>query len=315
MELSVIVPAYNVEEYICTCLDSLINQNCENIEIIVIDDSSTDSIKDLVSVYTQTNSNVVFVENSQNIGVGLSRNKGMSMASGTYIGFIDGDDWVDLNYYQTLLNSAYSTNADIIITGITDEYGNHISHKTRYAYDTAFVTNGRMGLKLLTKSEDFGTYVSPIMNNKIYKKDFLTNHNIKCSDNKSWQDDYFSFFSMLYANKIAFVPAVFYHYRQRITSVTHLASTSKEKIDNCIDVLKRIKARLHEEGVFCYYKKEYQAFVERCVTSLLSMIRKNGDGDSSSTISYLFDCLMNITNIGDIISYLDNERIYHFFNL
>lgn len=314
-ELSIIVPAYNVEKFINICLDSLANQIFRDSEIIVIDDASKDATREVISEYYRKLPNMTIIDNPQNIGVGESRNIGVNVANGKYIGFIDSDDWVDLNYYQIMMSVAHSTHADIVIAGIEDEYGNHISAETRYAYNEKFTIDGRIGLRLLTKSESFGTYITPIMNNKVYRKAFLLDNNIICSNNKSWQDDYFSFFSILYADKIAFTPDTMYHYRQCHSSVTHSGTTSKEKIDNCIDVLSKIKNRLQKQGIYCDYQHEYQAFVERCVTSLLSMIRNNGDGHDSNIMSYLFENLMRSSNIGDIIKYLDNERIYRFFNL
>ncbi len=312
-ELSVIIPAYNVEDYINLCLDSVLNQEFKDMQIIVVEDASKDRTKDIISTYSKNYSCITMIENNSNIGVGKSRNYGIQVANGKYIGFIDGDDWIDLNYYSTLISVANSTCSDIVIAGIRDEYNNHLSSEMRYAYTNEFTIDGRMGLRLLTKSENMGTFITPIMNNKIYKKEFLLKNRIVCSDNKSWQDDYFSFFAILHANKITFTPKTVYHYRQRHSSTTHEATASRSKIDNCLDVLSKIKFRLQDSSMYSVYQHEYQSFVERCISSLLYMIRNETEQKKTDDLCYLFSALMKISNIGDIIRYLDNERIYRFF--
>lgn len=313
--LTVIIPAYNVGEFIEVCLDSVANQTFHDMEIIIIDDASEDNTKEKIYGYCKKYTNMHIIENESNIGVGRSRNHGIEIANGEYIGFIDGDDWVDLNYYTILMSVAVSTSSDIVMASITNEFGNHLSSTTRYAYNEGFTVDGKTGLRLLTKSENMGALITPIMNNKVYKRKYLINNKISCSDNRSWQDDYFSFFAILYGNKITFAPNTTYHYKQRTSSTTHEATDSKSKIDNCLSVLSKIKNRLKDDGIYSLYKHEYQSFVERCISSLLSMIQKKSTDQNSDILCYLFSEIMHTYNIDDIIKYLDNERIYRFFNL
>lgn len=314
-ELSVIIPVYNVDSYINVCLDSIVNQTFKDMEIIIVNDASTDNTKEIVSEYGKYHSNITIIENRVNLGAGLSRNRGIAAAKGRYIGFIDGDDWVDLNYYSVLMSAVHSLDSDIVLAGITDEYDNHLSAEARYSFDEEFTVDGRTGLRLLTKSENFGAFITPIMNNKVYKNQLLASNRIVCSNNKSWQDDYFSFFAVLYASKITFTPGTTYHYKQRRSSVTHEATNPIDKIDNCLDVLYKIKNRLQANGIYCAYQHEYQSFVERCISSLLSMIHNGSYRDDSEIMCYLFSELTTTFNIGDIIKYLDSERIYRFFNI
>ena len=314
-ELSVVIPVYNMERYIRNCLDSVVNQTFKDIEIIVVNDKSNDHTKEIVSEFYIKYPHIIIIDNLENEGSGRSRNKGIMASDSNYIGFIDGDDWVDLNYYSTLMSAARSTDSDIIMASITDEFNNHISAVARYAYSEEFTIDWRTGLRLLTKSENMGTYITPIMNNKIYKREFLVKNGIVCSDNKSWQDDFFSFFAILYADKITFTPGTTYHYKQCPFSVTHAATDSKSKIDNCLDVLCKIRTRLQASGLYSIYKHEYQSFVERSISSLLVMIHNDTKKQDSDILPYLFSELTQMFNVGDIIRYLDNERIYHFFDL
>lgn len=314
-KLSVIVPIYNVEAQLTDCLDSLVNQSQKDIEIIAVNDASTDGSRNLLETYAARCSNIRIIDMGKNLGAGPSRNRGIEVASGQYIGFVDGDDWVDLDFYATLLHSIEEESCDLAIASIVDEYGNAISSAFRYTYDHDTTIDGRTGLKLLTKSCNLGMLITPIMNNKIYRTDFLRQHHICCSDNKSWQDDFFSFFAILYANKIRMVSGTQYHYRQRMSSVTHMSTTAIDKIDNCINVLIKIRAELYAKELYECNEKEYSSFVERCITSLLRMLRRESPNILNDNLIYLFERISQNFNIREIITYLDNERIYGFFNL
>lgn len=314
-ELSVIVPAYNAENFISDCLDSILNQVKVNIEIIVVNDASTDNTREILDNYAQKYDSINIIDMPQNCGPGISRNEGIKHASGKYIGFVDSDDWIDLNFYNTLINSIKIEDCDIAIAGIADEYNNPVSSSLRYNYEDAAVIDGKTGLKLLTKSRNLGMFITPIMNNKIYKTDFIKNNNIHCCNNKSWQDDFFSFFAILFANKICITPSVVYHYRQNNASITHSGVSSKIKIDNCIDVLIKIKDELRLQNLYEMYERDYNAFIERCITSLLIMLRRESHASLDDNLTYLLDKFSQNFSISKMISYLDNERIYKFFNL
>ena len=103
--VSVIIPAYNVEKYIAKCLDSLINQSLKDIEIIIIDDGSTDKTPFIIKDYANQDKRIKVIAQT-NQKQGAARNRGLEAASGEYIGFVDADDWVDLNYFEKLYETA-----------------------------------------------------------------------------------------------------------------------------------------------------------------------------------------------------------------
>lgn len=165
----------------------------------------------------------------------------------------------------------------------------------------------------MTKSCNLGMYITPIMNNKVYKTDFIKKYNIRCSENQSWQDDFFSFFAILHAQKICVIPNIQYHYRQHENSITHNLTTSTAKIDNCIDVLIKIKEELQVQGLYIAHEKNYNAFVERCITSLLVQLRRNSQHSLNDNLIYLFDSIYKNFDMRKIISYLDNEHYLQVF--
>lgn len=315
IQLSIIVPVYNAENEISLCLDSLVNQVNVSLEIIIVNDCSTDSTLKIITEYQKIHSNITIINLPNNSGSGVARNIGIRQAKGKYIGFIDSDDWVDLNFYSKLIETIETDNSDIAIADICNEYNNSISSCKRYSYESHLTVDGKTGLRLLTKSHNLGILITPIMNNKIYKHSFIVEHNLCCSDNKSWQDDFFSFFAILHANSISFTPDIQYHYYQRFSSVTHEATNSSTKIDNCIDVLLKIAKELHSQGIYEEYEKEYYSLVERNITSLLSMLKRGYNYSANNDFIYLYDKITMNFNMHKIISYIDSDRIFGFFNL
>lgn len=100
--ISVIIPSYNTSQYIIKCLDSILNQTYKNLEIIVIDDCSTDDTVKIVNKYIKKHSNVKLLINENNSGAGFSRNRGIEIAKYDLISFIDSDDYVENNYHEEL---------------------------------------------------------------------------------------------------------------------------------------------------------------------------------------------------------------------
>ncbi len=112
-QVSVIIPVYNVEPYIRNCMDSLMNQTLEDIEFICIDDCSTDNSLAILREYAQKDSRFKIITSEKNSGAAAARNKGLDVAKGEYLGFVDPDDAVDLNFYEVLYNLASSNSIDI----------------------------------------------------------------------------------------------------------------------------------------------------------------------------------------------------------
>ena len=115
--ISLIIPVYNVEKYLARCLDSVINQTFKDLEIICIDDGSTDNSSDILQNYALKDERIVVIRQA-NAGLSAVRNVGISRAKGEYICFIDSDDWIDFDFCEKLYNSAEKHSADIAVAGI-----------------------------------------------------------------------------------------------------------------------------------------------------------------------------------------------------
>ena len=238
IKLSIIVPVYNVENYLRICLDSIINQTYTNWELIVVDDASTDKSRDIIQTYVSHFNNIIPIFLERNIGVGNARNRGIEIAKGQYIGFVDADDWIDQNFYSKLIDNISKDKSDIAICGVKTEYQNSKSSSYRYKYNFQSCIDHNYALRLLVNSQNMDQFISPIVSNKIYLTSFLRKHNLLFDPSKSFQDDFFTFFCLLYANKVSLVPEIFYHYYQRPDSITHLFS--KQLANDCLDILLQI---------------------------------------------------------------------------
>ena len=113
--ISVIIIAYNVENYIGKCLESVINQTYTNLEIIIVDDASTDKTSDICIEYQKKDDRIKYVKHKNNHGQAIARNTGLDNATGEYISFVDSDDFILPDYYELLYNNLQTTNADISI--------------------------------------------------------------------------------------------------------------------------------------------------------------------------------------------------------
>lgn len=168
--LSVIVPVYNSAENLETCLSSLVNQTLKDIEIIVIDDVSTDNSKEIIERFANKYKNVKAYYNNSNLGVGHARNIGLKLATGNYIRFVDSDDYVNRTMYEYMLDDAIKEGFhDIVITGIRFVKNNNYA-----LVELSFATQ-----KASHKINDKVNHIydiSPSVCNKIFKRKLIGNY-------------------------------------------------------------------------------------------------------------------------------------------
>ena len=166
--VSVIIPAYNIEDYIGRCLDSIISQTYKNLEIIVVDDGSRDYTGEILDNYAKKDRRIKVIH-KENGGVSSARNKGIEAAEGGYIGFIDGDDLIEPEMYKTLVDLLEEENADIAHCGYQMVFPDRID----YYHNTGKkkIQTTEEGLKDLLSGE----MIEPGLVNKLYKKELIKN--------------------------------------------------------------------------------------------------------------------------------------------
>lgn len=205
-KVSVIIPVYNREKYLKPCLDSVINQTLKNIEIICIDDGSTDGSLEILNEYVKRDGRIKIIE-QKNQGPGLARNTGLEIAEGEYIGFVDSDDWIDLNFYETLFTAAKKQGADLARTLYVYEYQNHsIEDNTNRT-----ILEKKSDGELLNDNEH-----SVVIWNAIYKREYLQKHNVCFDKLPGLVDVPFTARATYYSKKTIPVTGTYYHYRKEV---------------------------------------------------------------------------------------------------
>ena len=263
--ISIIIPAYNIENYIAKCLDSLLNQTYKNIEIIVVDDGSSDNTGKVIDDYSSKYDNIKVIH-KKNAGVSSARNSGIEVASGDYIGFVDGDDTVDENMFEILIKNAIKYDADISHCGYKMVFPSRID----YYHNTGTLVeqNNEIGLKdLLT-----GNRVEPGLWNKIYKKELFKD--IKIDESiKINEDLLINYYLFKKAEKSIFYDKCFYNYTLRKGS----AATSTVNINKIIDPIKVRKEILEDlKKNFDLYDIAYEKYIISLVGICRNVqIRKN----------------------------------------
>ena len=167
--LSVVVPAYNIEKYLSKCLDSILTQSYKNIEIVVVDDGSTDHTGYIADQYQNKYPDKIVCLHLKNGGVLRARLKGIEMTSGEWIGFVDGDDQIESDMYERLISNALKHDADIAHCGYQTIVNN--GERIHFFYNTGriVVQDNITGIKDLIE----GLFVEPGLWNKIFKKELF----------------------------------------------------------------------------------------------------------------------------------------------
>ena len=128
IEVSIIVPVYNVEEYLERCLESIINQTFKNIEVIALNNGSTDNSLNILLKYAEKDKRIKVIDN-YNLGVSEARNNGIREANGKYIVFVDSDDWLDKDMIEIIYSNIVENDCDLVMCTYVREFGNHSKEK------------------------------------------------------------------------------------------------------------------------------------------------------------------------------------------
>lgn len=209
-KISVVVPVYNVEKYLKECIDSIINQTLEDIEIICVNDGSTDSSLEILNDYAKKDSRIIVI-NKSNSGYGHTMNMGLNAATGEYIGIIESDDFADKNMFEDLYKLAKEYDADIV----KGDWYNYWS-KNKFARKNNRISSAK-ALKLTNSKLDKSLLrINPSVWSAIYKKEFLNKYNIRFLETPgaSYQDLAFSFKIFALAEKVILTDKAYLYYRQ-----------------------------------------------------------------------------------------------------
>lgn len=262
VKVSIIIPVYNTEQYLKQCLDSVINQTFQDIEIIVINDGSTDNSVNIIKEYQQKDPRIIFVDFQEHKGVSDAKNAGIKITKGKYITFVDSDDWVTKDYVKILYDNIIKYDCDIVSTNLffftKNKYiKNEMPH---FCYKEEFF-NETNKTKLLTLNLIWNMVA------KIYKNDFIKSNNISCSG-QIMDDNYFVYNAVICADNIKFVDETTYFYRTfREKSLT----LNKNRLYYLPELFNKIKNLLVSKNLYQQYKKH---FYSQCYLLFASEIER-----------------------------------------
>lgn len=217
-KVSIVVPIYNVEKYLRQCLDSIVNQTLKEIEIICVDDGSTDSSPQIIKEYADKDPRVKVITKT-NSGYGNSMNRGFDLATGEYIGIVESDDYAEPNMFEALYSIASKNNLDVVKSGFYFYYS-----VPKERNEKVEIASKSTELKTFCPATDFKApmemveffNLKPSIWSAIYRKEFIRENQIRFTETPgaSFQDTAFSFKVMALAKRVQITRDAFLHYRQ-----------------------------------------------------------------------------------------------------
>lgn len=222
INVSIIVPIYNTQDYIERCLNSLINQTLKDIEIICVNDGSTDDSLKILEEFAKVDDRII-VLTQENAGVSVARNAGLNIAKGEYIGFIDSDDWIDLDYYENLYNTAIRNDCEIAVTNVVRKKESTQKYKIKYDSEQVYED-----LQKKLNICDIPNCCYTV--NKIYKSEIIKD--LKFKEGVLFEDVLWLPEIIKGCNKLVTVPSIVYYYWVNNNSIVRSKSTPKRELDS-----------------------------------------------------------------------------------
>lgn len=253
------MPVYNVEEYLRSCLESLMNQTLKEIEIICVDDCSTDNCREIIQKYAQKDNRIKLIKHTKNQGPGIARNSGIECAEGEHIMFLDPDDWLEPDACEVAYNQINKNKNDIV-------FFRHrvVNEKTKdtYLHDNNYkqflTVLDKPNIKLYEDLQGFYIKFASVLF-QIYKREFLNTNNIKFPDYPHAEDVPFYIKAIACADTVSVINKVLYNYRYREDSLTRTRIKAFEYIFKARELAneyieKYAKGTLQEAYLIYYIK-------------------------------------------------------------
>ena len=245
-KVSVIVPVYNTEKYLRDCLDSLVNQTIDGIEIVVVNDGSKDSSRQILEEYAEKHPGKIVIYDQENRGQAVARNKALSLCSGEYIGFLDSDDVAKPDMFEKLYNKAVENDADMV------------------ACDYEFITGSGIIVKHTKSFKDqkdmfIDCLVDPW--NKLFKAEVLKDNDIRFPEGYFYEDTGWFIMTIPFVKKFAKIDeALAKHYKREGSAMTAL---DDRRVEHIFPVLNKTLDFYAGKGFYDEYKTELEYFCSK----------------------------------------------------
>lgn len=255
-KVSIIVPVYNVEKYIAKCLDSLVNQTLSDIEVIVVNDGSPDNSQTIIDDYVAKYPDIIKSYTKENGGQGSARNYGLKKATGEYIGYVDSDDYVRKDMFETLYNKATQEKLDIVICG------NYV------VYENSAKQQVELNNYVLDDMHDNAYFGKIGVCNKIYKKTLVEKLEFR---SKKWYEDLdFTVKAISLASRIGYVDEPLYYYLYREGSTMNNSNVNRNL--DILDAFDQIKDNHKQKDII-----EFLAIDNIFISAIVRVINAKAD--------------------------------------
>lgn len=278
-KVSVIVPVYNSEQELRDCLDSLVEQTEKDIEIIVIDDGSIDNSPEIEAEYQKKYPNVKVYRNERNLGQSETRNRGIELAEGDYIAFLDSDDYVNPGMYEELYQAAVENNMpELIVTGLSFVKGNEYRKK-----DLTFIGKQSTTIIHPMDNPDQVFFESPSLCNKLFRKDTVKNY--KFLDVSAWEDIAFSYSRFMEANTVISKPTANYFYRRDVSNgVSAKNFKENDKITDIFVVADELEEELKRNGKYPFFADQIRGLQIACCLQRVDEVNNWQDEETKTNV-------------------------------
>lgn len=265
-KVSVIIPVYNVEKYLKKCLDSLVCQSLKELEFICINDGSTDNSLQILEKYAQNDTRFVVIS-QENQGQGVARNKGLEIAKGEYIAFMDPDDWMEIYAFEELYTQAKLLKAEVIQFNYQEyneysgkikqvNFAKKIQHRYKYNLNKTPFFNATILRKGCFDELDLHVWA------RFYSRDFISRAKAIFAPTKHGEDHLFANAVVLNAEKIYYLDKSLYVYRCRVGSAVNTISNDNLGVFENINLFEQY---LKENGFYEEFKEEFEGYKTRII--------------------------------------------------
>lgn len=229
-KVSIIIPVYNVAEYLRQCLDSVLGQTYSNLEIIIINDGSTDDSGQICDDYAKKDTRIKLFHQA-NAGAANAKNAGLDQMTGEYVTFIDSDDYVELNWIEKMVDSLESANADVAECTFMREYTNHTEEGNPEGFLPASFTGSEYISQYLNK------WTNSLFWNKLFIARLVSRVRFR-KERRCIDDEFFTYKVVGAARQIIRIPNALYHYRQRRSSAVYSHDKAVQRTADALEMLK-----------------------------------------------------------------------------
>ena len=247
--ISVIVPIFKIEPYINECIESIIDQTYRNLEIILVDDGSPDRCGEICDLYAQKDDRIKVIH-QENKGLVVARKKGLEMATGIYVGYVDGDDWIEKEYYEQMVLKAIEFDADVVVSNHSRDFYD-ISVPVSCNHFQGLYSKDEMR-EICSKMISYGEFYTPGIStyvwNKLFKRKLLTKYQLEVDDRITIGEDAAVVYPFLLScGKVYLVDNYQYHYRQRNDSMLKVGNSLEKEVYQIRILLEYLQKQLNND--------------------------------------------------------------------